>query len=243
MRLSSGYVRDYGMQASLYVDSRVVVGAVSKGRSSSQHLNSFLRRLTAVCLGADVSVRLIWVGTKSNPLDAPSRLAPLPVRGPMPAWAQPLWTKAPSESFVRPTPLCAEPGITAKLPPPVPEHSRAGEGVSVPFEQRHGWPRRTCCEYYSGCGRLSAALRRRGFDTVEVETGKDGVVDPDRDMGNAALVDKEIADIEAGKVCFAHIGIVCSSWCSMTMIYNGGTRTKQKPYGNGTLHTEAVGNS
>ena len=124
----------------------------------------------------------------------------------MPAWAQPLWTKAPSESFVRPTPLCAEPGITAKLPPPVPELSRAGEGVSVPFEQRHRWPRPNCREYYSGCVRLSAALRRQGFDTVEVETGKDGVVDPDRDMGNAALVDKEIADIEAGE------GSFCTHW-------------------------------
>ena len=58
----------------------------------------------------------------------------------------------------------------------------------------------------SAFGRFASTLSQ-GFDTVEVETGKDGVVDPDRDTGNAALVDKEIADIEAGKVFLHTLGL------------------------------------
>ena len=69
-------------------DSRVVVGAMSKGRSSAFRLNGLIRTmipylaLTNICLG------LLWVETKSNPADYPSRFAALPSPRPPPTWLQ-----------------------------------------------------------------------------------------------------------------------------------------------------------
>ena len=63
------------------VGSRVVVvGAVAKGRSSSQQLNEHLRRLAVLALAADVAVQVVWVGTEANPSDAASRSRPSPDR-------------------------------------------------------------------------------------------------------------------------------------------------------------------
>ena len=226
----------------VFVDSRVVVGAVAKGRSSARELNKHLRRLAAFSVGADVSVRLIWVGTASNPADAPSRLVALPKRSPMPSWAAPFWKPDVATAVPRPLPQNAEPGPTAKLPPVIRQRERPSAGVSVPFAERRVWPQATCREYYSGCGRLSSALRAQGFDTVEFEAVTDGVLDSEKDMGCSQVVDREIVDIEAGRVCFAHLGIVCSSWCNMTMVFNGGTRTQAAPYGTLKLQREIIGN-
>ena len=55
------------------VDSQVTLGAVTKGRSSSRRVNFWLRRVAGVCLSYGLSVDLVWVPTKANPADAPSR--------------------------------------------------------------------------------------------------------------------------------------------------------------------------
>ena len=57
-------------------DSSVVVGAASKGRSSSHRLLRPLRSLAALLLAAGTSLRLLWVPSASNPADAASRLLP-----------------------------------------------------------------------------------------------------------------------------------------------------------------------
>ena len=57
----------------LFVDSKVVEGAVSKGRSSSFPLLKILRRLTATLFTSDLRLELDWVPTKENPADEPSR--------------------------------------------------------------------------------------------------------------------------------------------------------------------------
>jgi hypothetical protein len=54
-------------------DSQVVVGAVSKGRSSSQPLLRRLRHLTAWVLASGIRLSLHWIPTDSNPADGPSR--------------------------------------------------------------------------------------------------------------------------------------------------------------------------
>ena len=59
------------------VDSRVVVGAVAKGRSSSRKLNFRLRQLAALSLEMGIYVDLLWVPTWANPADAPSRFVGL----------------------------------------------------------------------------------------------------------------------------------------------------------------------
>eukprot|EP00971_Amphidinium_carterae_P351110 6491916-Amphidinium_carterae.1 len=55
------------------LDSRVVVGAATRGRSSSRALNHHLRRLAYLCLGYELKLLLFWLPTWGNPADAPSR--------------------------------------------------------------------------------------------------------------------------------------------------------------------------
>lgn len=55
-------------------DSQVVVGAVAKGRSSSQPLLRRLRFLSSLVLSSGLQLSIHWVRTESNPADEPSRL-------------------------------------------------------------------------------------------------------------------------------------------------------------------------
>ncbi|CAE7682844.1 unnamed protein product [Symbiodinium sp. CCMP2592] len=59
-------------------DSMVVVGAVSKGRSSSFRLNGILRSMLPFLAFGRVSLALLWVETLANLADWPSRFRPLP---------------------------------------------------------------------------------------------------------------------------------------------------------------------
>ena len=60
------------------VDSRVLVGSVMKGRSSSYKLNGILRSLTSLLVCYRIYLALPWIGTKSNSSDYPSRMVDLP---------------------------------------------------------------------------------------------------------------------------------------------------------------------
>jgi hypothetical protein len=66
-----------GIRKVVLVDSRVVVGAWAKGRSSAQRLNSLLRSGMAWQLFGRVKLCLVWVPTDLNPSDDPSRDAVL----------------------------------------------------------------------------------------------------------------------------------------------------------------------
>eukprot|EP00971_Amphidinium_carterae_P350476 6491567-Amphidinium_carterae.2 len=70
-RISSWKIRKARILVGL--DSKVVIGAASKGRSSSFALNYHLRRLAAVCLTFELQLLLFWLPTWGNPADAPSR--------------------------------------------------------------------------------------------------------------------------------------------------------------------------
>lgn len=54
-------------------DSRVVVGVVGKGRSSARWLHPVLKRLAGACLARGLTVNIVWVPPRGNPVDAPSR--------------------------------------------------------------------------------------------------------------------------------------------------------------------------
>ena len=58
------------------LDSRVVIGAVSKGRSSSRKMKFLLRKLGFWCFAYDIALERVWVPTWANPPDAPSRNRP-----------------------------------------------------------------------------------------------------------------------------------------------------------------------
>ena len=76
-RLASGFSNGGSIQICLN-DSRVAVGAVSKGRSSSYKLNGLLRALLPYLIFGDIALALLWVETESNLADHPSRFRPLP---------------------------------------------------------------------------------------------------------------------------------------------------------------------
>ena len=62
-------------RAVIGLDSRVCVGACSKGRSSSFKLNGIMRTMVPYFVGAKVSCSYPWAETHSNPGDHPSRFA------------------------------------------------------------------------------------------------------------------------------------------------------------------------
>lgn len=63
-----------GTRLTLLCDNAAVTGAVTKGRSSSHHMNSNCRRLAACLLGGRVRLHVSYVPTDWNPADRPSRL-------------------------------------------------------------------------------------------------------------------------------------------------------------------------
>ena len=65
--------KNHHSRAVVLVDSKVVLGAATKGRSSAGALRSVLRSLAATLLASDVLLRLVYIPTESNPADAPSR--------------------------------------------------------------------------------------------------------------------------------------------------------------------------
>lgn len=54
-------------------DSRVALGALSKGRSSSWQLLRECRKAASTLLSSGLNVNWVWIDTKSNPADVPSR--------------------------------------------------------------------------------------------------------------------------------------------------------------------------
>ena len=66
------FTGDFGNSGSIQValnDSLVVVGSVSKGRSSSYKLNGTLRGQLPFLIFADVTLALLWVETSANLAD------------------------------------------------------------------------------------------------------------------------------------------------------------------------------
>ena len=57
----------------LLIDSKVALGAISKGRSSSKPLNALVCRVAAVCFAGGIVLHCVFIPTKHNPADLPSR--------------------------------------------------------------------------------------------------------------------------------------------------------------------------
>ena len=61
----------------LLLDSRVASGAIAHGRSPSRRINRLLRKYLPVCLGSNIYPHVLWIPSKWNCSDAPSRGTPL----------------------------------------------------------------------------------------------------------------------------------------------------------------------
>ena len=93
----------------LLSDSRVCIGAVAKGRSSSFKLNGILRSLTSWLVLGDLSLGMLWVSTSANPADDTSRFVRLRRPPPPPSWARKYFGIA----SARPAPTCRAAGAAA----------------------------------------------------------------------------------------------------------------------------------
>ena len=81
-------------------DSRVVVGAFAKGRSSSVKLNQWLRRAMCHSVAGSKCLVNVWVSTKANPADYPSRGLGIPLREDLPASLRALLSSADQQSML-----------------------------------------------------------------------------------------------------------------------------------------------
>ena len=69
-------------------DSRVTIGVAAKGRSPSRALNHEQRRTMPYLVGPDIQEGVVWVDSKRNPADHPSRERRLPPPVPPLPWVE-----------------------------------------------------------------------------------------------------------------------------------------------------------
>lgn len=65
--------KNHGKRLVCFIDSKVLLGAICKGRPSSPSLLQILRRIGALQLAADVHLKVIFVPSSDKPSDAASR--------------------------------------------------------------------------------------------------------------------------------------------------------------------------
>lgn len=78
--------KQHGQVHLFLTDSKVCLGCLGKGRSSSYKLNGILRSMVPFLVASDISLGVNYVHTKSNPANYPSRFTPLPSPEPLPGW-------------------------------------------------------------------------------------------------------------------------------------------------------------
>ncbi|CAE7543518.1 unnamed protein product [Symbiodinium sp. CCMP2592] len=67
------HAKKHGHKVPFLIDAKVVVGAITKGRSSARSLRTCLRSAAAHVMAANLLPRLIYIPSESNPADRPSR--------------------------------------------------------------------------------------------------------------------------------------------------------------------------
>ena len=79
---------DWGQIRLLLTDSKVCLGCVGKGRSSSRKINGILRSMLGYLVMGDFALGLCYVHTTANPADHPSRFTDLPPPERLPSWTR-----------------------------------------------------------------------------------------------------------------------------------------------------------
>ena len=249
-------------------DSRVVVGAFAKGRSSSRNLNHKLRSCIPWLLVSDLRFTNLWVPTNKNPADFPSRNKPIPwpessqsdgllsdqdilaVQTFRSIGVQELLETEAKNSKVDPlyrdTPPVHENVSSQSCRLSTPDTKPAqkvstdppAETASSHAASRH-WRFR---EIFAGKGRLTERLRRRSKLDIDepVEYLKNGKIVASHDILNTSTFKRLKLEAAQPKQVW-HFGMPCGSF-SILQHSNGGTRRKSCPEGNGSLLREVIGN-
>jgi len=84
-------VQEHATRRIIVLDSAVVVGAATKGRSSAGALARELQRTNALVLAMDCVEGILWTESEKNTADSPSRQGPLPMPSPQRAWVDAFW--------------------------------------------------------------------------------------------------------------------------------------------------------
>ena len=251
-------------------DSRVVVGAFAKGRSSSTNLNHKLRSCIPWLLVADLRFTNLWVPTDKNPADFPSRNRPIP--RPKPAQEDSLLSRQDVlavQTFrsIGVQELLETEAKMGKVDPLYhdsvhgqDEKTTDALSIEVSAADQHAakpvlakGPQESASrqttgkrwrfrEIFAGKGRLTEHMRR--VDRLEVDEPveylKNGKIVNTHDILNSQTFKRLKKEAAQSKQVW-HFGIPCGSF-SILQHSNKGTRRKTCPEGDGTLLREVIGN-
>ena len=220
------------------VDSRVALGALAKGRSSSRFLNRVLRsNIGAVAIGRKLGVNL-WCASADNPADDPSRMTELrPPRDdpvvPRKLTHPVLPSACTTAAFLvaKGHLSCRDSAISALIDSSSDKEGwKFLEGLWEDLErlERPEWAR----EVFSGRGGLTRALLANGIpcrSPVEAFPGPRKyrrVHDITQDDVFVGLLCEAIS----GYYGFIHFGVPCSTWSALARM-NGSSRCLACPDG------------
>ena len=243
-------------------DSRVVVGAFAKGRSSSKNMNHGLRSCLPWLLTGNLQVSNLWVDTHSNPADYPSRFKPIPApdvsqsdglldavtlrriqteRSPghqvlLEQEARKLGGDPPWESSFSTLPQPTQAIDTHT----VDENANRGNGQP----KNEPTPPWTFREIFAGKARLTEVFKRtKRFETgppVELRLRPNSHHNMSFDIMDDRVFEQLVLDAAQPRQTW-HFGLPCCSF-SILQHSNGGTRRKDMPQGDGSLPREILGN-
>ena len=103
----------------LLIDSKVVLGAITRGRSSSRPLNALIRKAAALCFAGGLVLHCVFISTKHNPADWPSR-------GDASSWPAALRRRTYRPCMPANCPSCGR--SPSKHPERLPRHARGQPG-------------------------------------------------------------------------------------------------------------------
>ena len=240
----------FGTRRLVLTDSRVALGAWAKGRSSSRRLNMILRSVLGALVLGRLRVSCIWISTGVNPADHPSRFRPLPQRSPLSGIS--LFDDLGAEAILQQNPAqvppcAAGPSVSSYETRPSERPALDADASPRCVVQLARGPApndRFFLELWAGSGGLTRAVRKAGFRVLEPFEAypKGGRYRASMDLRRAE-VREEIEDmIRAGLLAGVHFGIPCRTFSQLPRLFGHGTRTRDRPLGDGSLERENAAN-
>ena len=220
-------------------DSRVVCGAFAKGRSSSRQLNRILRSMIGWLVAGQKSLHLVWVQSCANPSDHPSRGRPIPEPKDIDPLVQSLLGNEFYESRKRRSNREIHKLSVAEAPQDVVNDMGIHGNKPDEHPAQKLW---TFKEIFAGRGQLTGEFRRNKKSLVgsPIEINQRGKKSKFHDLLHDRTFDR-LCTLAKQPRQFWHFGLPCGSFSIMQNM-NQGSRSQEKPEGNGLLERELLGN-
>ena len=91
----------HGRRVVILNDSKVMIGALEKGRSSARRINAICRRAAALMLAGNLNTLFVYIHTSENPGDGPSRGCARDLADPEPPERRPKHLSRPDQQLKR----------------------------------------------------------------------------------------------------------------------------------------------